>query len=234
MPQANDMKCWICGEDGKTGEHILKASDLRSQFGHVSQEKPLYFHTSKKRNIPVGSLKSKRFKSRALICNNCNSSLTQPYDRAWEKLSSHLRLNADQFLKAGKINLSRVFPGQVKKSMLHVHLFFVKIFGCHVVGNNVPIDIKEFSHVLLNNKAHKDFYLAFGPSFNPDKKGYTGITPIETVDLDGASVFATWLYMIDNIAVNIIYTQQHNAPDVLKNTWHPSSIQKVLKFKKWN
>lgn len=85
------MKCWICGQEGNTGEHLIKESDLRSYFGDISQKCPIFFHTKDKRNIPVGSLKSKRFKSDALICNRCNSALTQPYDRAWETLSIYLR-----------------------------------------------------------------------------------------------------------------------------------------------
>ncbi len=51
------MKCWICGEEAKTGEHLTKASDLKSQFGDVSQKKPLYMHTEGKVNVKINSIK---------------------------------------------------------------------------------------------------------------------------------------------------------------------------------
>ena len=233
MSKIDDMKCWICDKNGNTGEHLVKASDLRTHFGNVSQEKPLYFHTSEKKNIPVGSLKSKRLKSKALICNNCNSSLTQPYDKAWEHLSAYLRSNWDHLFKAGKVDLSKVFPGSVKQSMLYVHLYFVKIFGCGIVESGAPISIEEFSQSLLYSKAHKDIFIAFGPRLGKIEHKYAGVSPINSMNLDGVSAFATRFYLIDNIAVNIIFAREYKAPGAMKNTWHPSAIQKKLKLKKW-
>jgi len=226
------MKCWICGRSANTGEHLIKASDLKSYFGHVDQKKPLYFHTSKKKNIPVGSIrKSKRLKSNALICNQCNSSLTQPYDRAWEQLSEYLRTNWEQVHNSGKVNLTKVFPGKVRKSLLHVHLYFVKAFGCRIVEDNVPIDISSFQKALLRSKSHKNIYLAIGPRpGNVDHK-YAGLTPIESLNLNGYSAFATWLYMIDQIAINIMYITNYRHPNVIDNTFHPDNFVANLKIK---
>ncbi len=135
------MKCWICGNKGNTGEHLLKASDLKAHFGHVSQKKPLYFNTDGKKKIKLGSKKGQRLKSKAVICNSCNSNLTQPYDKAWEKLSAYLRTNWTALNKTKKLDLSKVFPGSSKKSLLDMHLYFVKLFGCRIIENNIPIDI---------------------------------------------------------------------------------------------
>ena len=84
MFETNTMKCWICENKGDTVEHLIKGSDLRNDFGEVSQTKPLYFHTDQKKNIPIKSIKkSQRLKSDAPMCNYCNSNRTQPFDRAW-------------------------------------------------------------------------------------------------------------------------------------------------------
>ncbi len=228
------MNCWICGKSANTGEHLLKASDLKSYFGHVDQKSPLYFHTSKKKNIPVGSIKkSKRLKSNALICNQCNSSLTQPYDRAWEQLSEYLRANWEQAHNSRKVNLTKVFPGNVRKSLLYVHLYFVKLFGCRIVEDGVPIDISSFQTALLRSKSHKNIYLAIGPlPGNIDHK-YAGLTPIESLNLNGDSAFATWLYMVDQIAVNIIYVTKYRHPNVMENTFHPDNFAVNLKIKEF-
>jgi hypothetical protein len=227
------MNCWICGNAGNTGEHLIKASDLRSQFGKVSQNFPLYYHTSDKKNIPVGSTNSKRLKSKALICNTCNSSTTQPYDKAWEKLSIYLRNNICRLNKNGNINLSKVFPGTVKKSMLDVHLYFLKVFGCIIVENEVPISINEFGNCILQREAHKNIFIAFGQNPSTSKINHAGFTPVHSVNKDDKSVFASWGYVVENIAVNIIYADEFKNPVVMKNTWHPSMVQKHLRIKQY-
>ena len=160
---------------------MIKGSDLRSYFGDISQKCPIFFHTKDKRNILVGSLKSKRFKSDALICNKCNSAVTQPYDRAWEALSIYLRSNWLDLLNSKKINLAKVFPGRVHKSMLYVHLYFVKLFGCRIVESGAPIDTRALSQALLNQKANKDIFIAFGPRPGKVEHKYAGLTPIWSV-----------------------------------------------------
>jgi len=224
------MKCWICGRDGKTGEHILKASDLKSYFGRISQEMPIYYHTKGKKNIPVGSPKSKRLKSKALICNDCNSSLTQPYDKAWEKLSFYLRKNWAILQRNGKLNLSKIFPGSTGKSLLDVHLYFVKLFGCRIVEESIPIEIAEFSNCLQQRIAHRDVYIAIGNQPEIVKSKYAAITPIESLTRDKNTVFAEWLYIIDTIAVKIIYSIVPGNEKVLHNTWHPNNANKIIKL----
>lgn len=221
-------KCWICGGDGKTGEHLLKASDLKSHFGRISQTAPVYYHAKGRKNIPVGSTQSTRLKSKALICNNCNSSLTQPYDQAWEKLSLYLRTNWAILQRNGRLNLSKVFPGATGESRLDVHLYFVKLFGCKIVEDNVPIDITEFSNCLQRRVAHSDVYIAIGNRIGIAKHKYAAITPIESVNQGDNSVFATWLYVIDTIAVNVIYSIVPANEEVLRNTWHPSTANKII------
>lgn len=225
------MKCWICGQEGNTGEHLIKRSDLRSYFGDISQKCPIFFHTKDKKNIPVGSLKSKRFKSDALICNKCNSSLTQPYDRAWEALSIYLRSNWLYLLNRKKINLAKVFPGGVHKSMLYVHLYFVKLFGCRIVESGASIDTSALSQALLHQKANNDIFIAFGPRPGKVAHKYAGLTTIHSMDIDGVSAFATWVYTIDNLAVNVIYAPKYKPAGVMKNTWHPDKPNKIIRIK---
>lgn len=227
------MKCWICGREGNTREHLIKASDLRSCFGHVSQKNPIYFHTSNEKSIPIGSLKSKRITFDALICNPCNSALTQPYDRAWESLSSYLTTNWPKVVNSKRLNLAKVFPGSVHKSMLYVHLYFVKLFGCKIAESGAPIDITGFSKALLNNKAHQDIFIAFGPRPGEVQHKNAHSSTLHTIDI-GVSACASWFYVIDQLAVNIIYVSGYGDPDLMKDTWHPDSLNnKVVKIKSY-
>lgn len=225
------MKCWICGNTGDTREHIIKSSDLKRQFGVVRQDTPLYFHTEKSKNIPIGSLKSKRLKSNALICNHCNSSVTQLHDRSWENLSKYLNDNYSKISKICSINLSKVFPGTVKASMLNVHLYFLKVFGCQVVESGAPLPINEIAKSIVCGKAYEHIYIAFGA--NPAKStiNHSGQTQIHSVNHGNVSVFASWMYVVDKIGVNIVYANQFKDPKVMKNTWHPTTVTKTLKLK---
>ena len=41
------MKCWISSKNDNTGEHLVKASDLRSHFGKFTKEKGTYLFLQK-------------------------------------------------------------------------------------------------------------------------------------------------------------------------------------------
>jgi hypothetical protein len=83
--------------------------------------------------------------------------------------------------------------------MLHVQLYFVKLFGCKIVQDNVPISIEPFQHSLLQAKPHKNIYLSIGPRPGDLERKYAGVTPIESLNLNRGSAFATWFYIIDMI-----------------------------------
>lgn len=227
------MKCWICGAEATTGEHLIKASDLRSVFGSCSQQEPLYFHVAHKRNIPVGSVKADRLKFKGKICHRCNTTTTQPHDAAWEKLSAYLRENIGSYGDGGIMDLSKVFPGATKRELLNVHLYFVKLFGCLIVEHSVPIDIKPFAIAITTNSAHNNVFLAIGKTLKEGKRRLAGMTPIQAVNKDGAPVFAAWFYIIDNLTIEVIFVlEDHLVPRNLK-TIHPSDPSKFLRLSKF-
>lgn len=226
------MKCWICGAPASTGEHRVKASDLRAYFGHVKQQKPIYTHTDVNKNIPIGSIKASRLKSKGLICNNCNSSLTQPHDKAWGKLSQYLQQNWHQLQKVQQIDLSKVFPGSTRKSLLNVHLFFIKIFGCAIAEYNIPIDLTQFSKCLMENTPHPYVHLAFiqTPGGEPKKK-FAAVTPMQAVNMGDRCIWGGWMYIVGNVTVYMIYNEV-SGNTVLSQTWHPLRSSKIVPIKR--
>ena len=124
-------KCWICGGIADSSEHIPKASDIKRYFGAPAIGHPLYFHSEARRNVRIQGINSNRLKSGARICANCNNSRTQPYDRAWERLSDYLQKNAERVAVTGSFDLRKAYPnGPYRKQALCAHLYFVKLFGC--------------------------------------------------------------------------------------------------------
>ena len=224
------MKCWICGGEANSGEHFIKASDLRSLFGHVTQNKPIYIHTSAKRNQPIRGIKSDKLTYSTRICSTCNNKLTQPHDRAWEQLSGYLRSQNPPIQGGTVIRLDNVFPGSVHRSMLYVHLFFLKLFGCLIVEHSIPLDISEFSRCILYGTPHPKVRLAFWTGLHDTLRKHAGCTPVQTAALNGYIVYAGWFYIVGRVAVNVIYTEPTAHRKGLQHSWHPETVGKHVRI----
>lgn len=117
--------------------------------------------------------------------------------------------------------------------MLNVHLYFVKAFGCKVVESGAPLPVKEFSKALIDGKAYNCIHIGLGENFTESSINHASQTEIHSVNVGEESVFASWMYIVDKIAVNVIYADKYKNPNVMKNTWHPDAITKILKLKKY-
>ncbi|WP_339843904.1 hypothetical protein [uncultured Halopseudomonas sp.] len=223
------MECWICGQPGTTGEHLIKASDLKSYFGTVSQQKPIYQNSEARKNLSIGSIKaSSKLKSAARLCAKCNNQRTSAHDKAWSKLSSYLQDNLRTISKSGEVKLDKVFPGSIARDMKLVQLFFVKHFGCRVISDGVPINLESLSQAILNETEHPNVYISFLNVSAQLKHKYAGLTPIKAVNINGVSVFCSCAYIVGNLAVNIIYCTVENNQKVLKGAKKPSEMNKAL------
>lgn len=224
------MKCWICGvAQANTGEHLIKASDIRSVFGTVAPKKPLFFHTERSRNRQVRGTKAAILKSRARICGACNNQRTQPHDRAWEKLSYFLRARQAPIKKGDRIRLQKVFPGSVKRSMLDVHLFFLKVYGCQIAEHDVPIDLGPFSEAILQTHPHPYVYLTIGPDLGKGPRSVGG-SDITAAKVGDRIVYAVWFYFLDRFSVRVMYAEPGEHRQGLVDAWHPSNISKCLRI----
>src|ERR1700688_1280572 len=116
------MHCWICGSEASSGEHLVKESTLKDLFGEVNQRKPLYYSNARIKNRRLQSTDSKFIKLRVL-CGKCNSSTTQPLDRAWDEFLTFLRINGDSLNTGSVLRFYRVFAHNARRKMLNLHLY---------------------------------------------------------------------------------------------------------------
>lgn len=224
----NMPNCWICGApDARSREHMTKASDLRSLFG---RGKPLYLHRGEIKNELVQGIKSKKLTFEAPLCDECNNNRTQPYDRAWERLCKRLLERKPPIKRGDILRLSNVFPGEVRAAMLNVHLYFVKLFGCLIADHNIPLNRNEFANALLHGQAHPKVQIAFYASSDKAKFLAAGHTPVQTAQLNGHIVFATWLYELGPLMVNIMYSEPDQHRRGLTYAWHPFTVTKLLQI----
>jgi hypothetical protein len=127
--------CWICGAPAAaTREHRTKRSDLKSIAGKPTQASPIFLHTAQRMNRRVGSLDADVLKFTSCICGDCNSARTQAHDEAWQHFSEHLRSHQPPMKTGDKIAMVDIFPADTQQSMLYVHLYLLKLFGCMVMA----------------------------------------------------------------------------------------------------
>jgi hypothetical protein len=220
---AANSTCWICGAPATTGEHGTKRSDLRDVFGPVAQGNPLFLHNSRQRNRRVGSLDAKALKLPAKLCARCNNTRTQPHDLAWEKLSAGLRTWTPALGPGTIVWPKRIFGADRAREMLNVHLYFAKLFGCHIAGNNIPLDISGFADAIKNERPLPRVYLNFGCGRLFDGKPLVGMTDMWiTPPPDGGfSSFATWYYDLGFVGINVLYAEPGERRQGLIGAWHP-------------
>jgi hypothetical protein len=221
--------CWICGGPGDSGEHKTKRSDLKAVFGLPTQQQPLFFHDRTRKNRRAGSLDAKLLKSPGRICQDCNSTRTQPHDRAWGALSKYFRVASPSFTPGAVVRPNRVFPYDTRRQMLNVHQFFVKAFGCLVIEGSLPIDISGFADAIMNDRAHPLVHLKFGvPS--PSTRVTAGRSDVWTSppSANGRSNFISWFYDLPHVWVLVMFAAPRERRDGLVGAWHPSAGTKTI------
>ena len=139
-----------------------------------------------------------------MICKKCNNERTQQYDCAWEILSKYLQKNWPTIVENKYFSLSKVFPKDTRKRTLHVHLYFVKLLGCKIVEEMVPINVGRFSEALLCERSHKDVFLTFANAPEVPKDQLIFSSRIEFGNYDSfLPDMALWTYMLHPVSLRV-------------------------------
>lgn len=136
IPHSPDS-CCLCGAtDDLTGEHKIKASALKAEFGSNSLAIG-HFDEPTRRVRLAQSPRSKAFHFDAPLCRDCNSRRTQAADREFDRF----HLTAKALLDAGE-DPSRVFEDQRypvgSEPYLNVFRYFAKLLCCHMAELGAP------------------------------------------------------------------------------------------------
>ncbi len=216
------MDCWICGDPATTGEHKTKQSDLRAFLGKPSQAQPSYYHDKKVRNRPIGSFKGDFLKSPSRLCAPCNNDRTQPYDRAWERMSDWLRMRTPPVRAGNFVRGDRVYPIAATEEMRNMHLYFTKLTGCHLTEAGLNFDRAALAKSLLTGKPNPYIHLKFGISRSGLLLGMSDLKAA-TLAPDSRLAFAVWIYSLEALVVHVMYAIPGESRDGLINSWHPRS-----------
>lgn len=225
--------CWICrARPANSAEHRFKASDIRQRVPSLTQQVPVYLQRGSATNDQVGSAKSRALTFKPSICTHCNNAATQRYDVAWETLSKYLHSNWPGIVRRGRFDLSKPFPGGTRKAALHVHLFFLKLFGCKIADEQPTIDLSAFSSTLLSETPHPEIVLQIANCDSNSRLAIAYETDLYTMrdrssgELNGL----TWAYLIHPVAVKINWIKAGAPLHTPGWEWHPSAPGKIVKL----
>jgi len=217
-----ETTCWICGAVATTREHKIKRSDIVATFGSPTQASPVRLHTTMRRNIKVQSSNSDYLKSSAMLCEYCNSARTQPYDLAWQKLADHLRsIDARHGPRETFLRANKVFPYNTRLQVADVQLYFVKLFGCHVLEMDVAIDVRSFAKALMSRTPHPNIYIELISVHIGTPLAHTSDMHCVNDPATGRCVGAVWVYHAGRVAVRVQYAEEGQTFDGMRRSWHP-------------
>lgn len=201
--------CWICGDHGNTGEHLIKASDVRLYFPGINQEKPLYYNNNLIKNKRIGSWKSHLLHSKAKLCKKCNNEKTQPYDKAWEILSNYLYRNRKTLEKRRYFDLKKVYIDDFDTQSKNLQLYFVKILGCIMWDCEVKDNTRlcnSFSESLLHRHSREDIYLKFMINNKDDAMGVISLPKDDEYKKYLNIELAVYRYVLPYFEIEIFYS----------------------------
>jgi hypothetical protein len=131
--------CWMCGGVADTREHKFKRSDLRrTPLGSAPKQAVFLSEQGFK---PLQGPNSKLVKFGKVLCSQCNSSRTQPYDSAYDRLSTWLAQEGDDFLNRREMDFQEIYGHDYKIGVNNLLRYFVKHLGCRIADSKLPVPV---------------------------------------------------------------------------------------------
>ncbi len=183
-------------------------------------DEKLFWLLNKNGKQKLQSAGSKVLTWQNLICSTCNNKTTQPYDKAWETLSSQLQESLFGLKPPTIRQANSVFPYDTERNMTYVQLYLAKLTGCNLKSVGIAVDLESLAKSIRNRAVSSNiFFVKFG--YFSD--GFTGISDllITTCNRTDRLAFATWFYAVNGTAVNVMYAVDGESRLDLADWWHP-------------
>jgi hypothetical protein len=191
--KSSPKKCPLCQSTEKLSqEHKFKYSALRK----IHNKEPITL-MKKNQEVKLQSSNDKNVMFKNKICQNCNNNLTQPADKAFDKINF-------EFLTSKKESYSEedLKSFMCKEDLINIFRYFSKIICCQLSDLELPIPVslakfsinKSFDIILM-----KDLNLSIGKI--KEKESYKKITSGEFLlskDILNNKITGIYHYLIFN------------------------------------
>lgn len=119
-----------------TGEHKIKATALRTEFGMAPMMIGRLSGSATRMRL-AQSPKSKAFHFAARLCKMCNGTRTQAADREFDRFHQAVKACFDQRIDPGKLFCAEHYA-EGSDCYLNVFRYFAKILCCHMAESQAP------------------------------------------------------------------------------------------------
>lgn len=176
----NQNTCWMCGSEANSSEHRLKKADIVRAYGpgpYSGAHRPMHVRASQLTKIQGPN--SRAIKYAQFLCHTCNTTTSQPYDTAYDRLIEWILQNELTVLHRRFINFAEVFGADFSLRQLNLYKYFAKSFGCRLIEAKqvVPDDVftlfdkEQFQTALRITFSVNEDVLAMPPA---DRRGFIG------------------------------------------------------------
>jgi hypothetical protein len=132
-------KCWMCGNNADSSEHIFKARDLKRFFdedGYGFDNLPFHFKDGGSRRIP--GPRSARMKYPKFICGKCNNESTAAADHAYDRLSDWFVASQDNEGLL-RVDWFDVFGNDWRFGLDGLKRYCAKSLGCRILSSGYSL-----------------------------------------------------------------------------------------------
>lgn len=136
------IKCWLCLNEANSREHIIKKSDIVRAYGRQLQKNSLSHVRAGVQRL-LQSPDSKIIKYEPSLCHTCNTTITQPFDRAYDTFINYIYKNENDILRKRFIDFYDVYGESFEEGQRNLYKYFTKSFACRLYSANhkVPEDV---------------------------------------------------------------------------------------------
>lgn len=194
-------RCWWCGDLATTEEHRIKAATLR-RVARLDDGTITPSNVFKSSSDYQGSLRSlnkgSQVRWRKNLCSNCNSSKSQPFDRAYDAFEAFLVGHFDLISTWERLDWRSIFGSDWQEGAQNLARYFGKQLGCLMATYQlqVPKELIDFLNgadrcpptgfrLFINPRAVDAHAKMCDDGFEYGLSGFVGLLDTDAYQTDG-------------------------------------------------
>lgn len=137
--------CWWCGGNADSREHRFKRSDVaRASRTWAPGDRPYYVADGRLKEIQGPNSALVKFDK--VLCYSCNTTRSQPFDRAYDRFTAWVIGEGAALMNRGTLDFGEIYGVGCGGDVQDLLRYFVKHFGCCIAssGGAVPAEFVAF------------------------------------------------------------------------------------------
>jgi hypothetical protein len=131
--------CWWCEAVANSREHKFKKSDVaRASKSWAHNDKPVYFSADSRVTKIMGP-NSNLVKFARVICEPCNNTKSQPFDRAYDTFGTWVRARGEALMGEDSLDWTAIYGPRPEEHVLNLLKYFVKHMACRAAESKAAI-----------------------------------------------------------------------------------------------